>query len=81
MDTNKLNTLVYEFSRLSEKRPNDAVNEFKLDIVNKTLAEANNYLISLNEKLPISDFEQFDETKLPSNSDVLLVLALYQNCF
>ena len=81
METTKLNTLAYEFRKLSDKRPNDTVNEFKLDIVNKLLAEANNELESLVAQLPISDFTQFDGAVLPSNSDVLLVLTLYKNCF
>lgn len=81
METTKLNTLVYEFRRLSEKRPNDTVNEFKLNIVNKLLAEANNELEAFGNKPPIANFTQFDETVLPSNSDVLLVLTLYQDCF
>lgn len=39
-----LATLTFEFRRLSEKKPNDAVNEFKLNIVNNVLAEANKEL-------------------------------------
>lgn len=35
-----LATFTYEFRRLSEKKSNDAVNEFKLNIVNNVLAEA-----------------------------------------
>ncbi len=81
MEKSKLNTIVYEFRRLSDKKPNDTVNEFKLNIVNKLLAEANNELEALGSRTPISGFTQFDENALPSNSDVLLVLTLYQNCF
>lgn len=77
----KLNTLVYEFRRLSDKKPNDTINEFKLGIVNKLLAEANTELEASGTRLPISNFTQFDEATLPSNSDVLLVLTLYLNCF
>lgn len=81
MEKTKLNTLVYEFRRLSDKKPNETVNEFKLDIVNKLLAEANNELEAFGNKPPIANFTQFDGTTLPSNSDVLLVLTLYQTCF
>lgn len=81
MEKSKLNTIVYEFRRLSDKKPNDTVNEFKLNIVNKLLAEANNELEALGSITPISGFTQFDENALPSNSDVLLVLTIYQNCF
>lgn len=81
MEKSKLNTIVYEFRRLSDKKPNDTVNEFKLNIVNELLAEANNELEALGSGTPISGFTQFDENALPSNSDVLLVLTIYQNCF
>lgn len=43
-----LTTLTFEFRRLSEKKLNEAVNEFKLNIVNKILAEANKEKGSLN---------------------------------
>lgn len=72
-----LATLTYEFRRLSEKKPNDAVNEFKLNIVNNVLAEANKEL----GKSPIQGFTQFDAETMPTNSDVLFVLALYQDQF
>lgn len=72
-----LATLTFEFRRLSEKKPNDAVNEFKLNIVNNLLAEANKEL----GKSPIQGFTQFDIDTMPTNSDVLFVLALYQDQF
>ena len=72
-----LATLTFEFRRLSEKKPNDAVNEFKLNIVNHVLAEANKEL----GKSPINGFTQFDTDTMPTNSDVLFVLALYQDQF
>lgn len=72
-----LATLTFEFRRLSEKKPNDAVNEFKLNIVNNVLAEANKEL----GKSPINGFTQFDTDTMPTNSDVLFVLALYQDQF
>ena len=72
-----LATLTFEFRRLSEKKPNDTVNEFKLNIVNKILAEANKEL----GRTPIEGFSQFNTDTLPTNSDVLFVLALYQDCF
>ena len=72
-----LATLTYEFRRLSEKKPNDAVKIFKLNIVNNVLAEANKVL----GKSPIQGFTQFDTDTMPTNSDVLFVLALYQDQF
>lgn len=72
-----LATLTYEFRRLSEKKPNETVNEFKLNIVNNILAEANKEL----GRTPIEGFSQFDSESLPTNSDILFILALYQNYF
>lgn len=72
-----LATLTYEFRRLPEKKPNETVNEFKLNIVNNILAEANKEL----GRTPIVGFSQFDSEFMPTNSDILFVLALYQNYF
>lgn len=72
-----LATLTYEFRRLSEKKPNEIVNEFKLNIVNNILVEANKEL----GRTPIVEFSQFDSESMPTNSDILFVLALYQNYF
>lgn len=72
-----LATLTFEFRRLSEKKPNDLVNEFKLNIVNNILAEANKEL----GRSPIEGFSQFDVATMPTNSDVLFILALYQDSF
>ena len=72
-----LSTLYYEFLRLSEKKPNDTVNEFKLKIVNNILAKANKKL----GNAPIKGFSLFDSESLPTNSDIPFVLALYKNYF
>ena len=72
-----LSTLTYEFRRLSEKKPNETVNEFKLNIVNDILADANEEL----GYTPIKGFSQFDFDSMPTNSDILFVLALYKNYF
>lgn len=64
-----------ELGGLAKKNPNDALNKFKLALVNSLLQRANDFLSK--PRRPFKDFEQFDEAAMPSNSDVLLVLAQY----
>lgn len=72
----RLDTMVYEFRRLSDKRPNDSVNKFKIEIINKLIEETKEVLHGAE---PVPGFTQFDVDELPSNSDVLIVLSLYQD--
>lgn len=60
---------------LVKKSPHDALSAFKLSLVNGLLRRANN-LLAANER-PLASFEQFDADALPSNSDVVIVLAQY----
>lgn len=64
-----------EMSLLSKKSQNDAVNKFKLGMINKVIASANEVLGS--DYRPFQDFEGFDVDALPSNSDVVFVIAQY----
>lgn len=74
---NQLEGLHGEISSLSKKSSSDALNTFKLNLVNQVITITNEIL---GEKYrPFSDFELFDEDKLPSNSDVTLVLSQYIN--
>ncbi|ROP60226.1 hypothetical protein EDF81_3070 [Enterobacter sp. BIGb0383] len=68
-----------EISLLSKKNPNDAVNKFKLNFVNKLLCQSNDYLI--DKYKPFDDFEVFDEDGIPQNSDVVFILSQYLQCF
>ena len=67
-----------EVGTMVKKSPNDAVNKFKLALINKVLASANAVLGK--EYRPFDSFELFDEDELPSNSDVTFILAQYLNC-
>lgn len=64
-----------EISVLVKKAPNDGLNLFKLKLVNNILAKGNSILTGHYKAL--ENFTTFDESALPTNSDVTMVLALY----
>ncbi len=68
-----------ELQTLTRKSPNDTVNKFKLGLVNPVVAKANSFLPTW--ALPFPGFEGFDVDTLPSNSDVVVVLAQYLKSF
>lgn len=72
---NQLRQLYEEISTLSKKSPDGAVNKFKLGFVNEKLTEANELLG--NEAKPSPKFTVFDADTIPTNSDVVLMLAQY----
>ena len=63
-----------EISILAKKTPNDGLNLFKLKLVNNILAKGNSILTGHYK--PLESFTTFDESALPTNSDVTMVLAL-----
>ena len=73
----QVDKLLNGFLELS-KKPNDAVNKFKLKIVNNLLNIANKILTK--KYMPFDDFELFDEDDLPTNSDVVVIIAQYVAC-
>jgi len=75
----QLISIYEEISLLSKKSPNDAVNKFKLNFVNKLLVQSNEYLA--DKYRPFDDFEVFDEDDIPQNSDVVFILSQYLQCF
>ena len=75
---NQLEGLHEEIATLSKKSYTDALNSFKLKMVNQVLKRANSLLG--NDYKPFDDFEEFEEDDLPSNSDVTLVISQYINC-
>ncbi|MBK9997330.1 MAG: hypothetical protein IPO99_09355 [Nitrospira sp.] len=64
-----------EISMLAKKAPNDGLNLFKLKLVNNILAKGNSILTG--HYMPLENFTTFDESALPTNSDVTMVLPLY----
>ena len=75
----QLQSVYDEMNTLAKKTPNDALNKFKLGLINSVLAKANGLLGS--EKKPFSDFEQFDDTAIPTTSDVLVLISQYLSAF
>ena len=71
----QLQGLHTEISILAKKAPNDGLNLFKLKLVNNILAKGNSILTGHYK--PLENFATFDESALPTNSDVTMVLALY----
>ena len=65
-----------EMDKLSKKKPDGALNEFKISIVNQLLSELNKYLFE--DYRPISEFSEFSIEIIPSASDVIFVLAQYK---
>ncbi len=71
----QLKGLYEEMQALTRKSPNDAINKFKLELINNILGEVNPFLASLG--YPLKYIQGFKEDVLPFNSDVLLVLSQY----
>jgi hypothetical protein len=71
----QLQGLHSEISLLAKKAPNDGLNLFKLNIVNKVLTRGNQILTGHYK--PFEDFDNFNEEALPTNSDVTMILTLY----
>lgn len=67
-----------EMSALSKKKPDDAVNKFKLKFINQVLIETNKIL--KDDYVPFPDFDHFEADDLPTNSDIVVILSQYLNC-
>lgn len=72
----QLSSLHSEMTGLTKKSSTDAVNAFKLKLINKTLIRCNDLLG--DAYMPFEEFAQFDSDDVPSNSDVTLMLGQYQ---
>lgn len=74
----QLKGLHEEIELLSKKKPDDGINVFKLKLVNSIIEKANELLGK--EYKPFHNFEAFDLESIPTNSDVVMILAQYLNC-
>jgi len=74
----QISSLHLELSTLAKKSSNDALNKFKLKVVNDILTRSNGFL---GEKYkPFKDFERFEDESIPTNSDVTMMLGQYLAC-
>jgi hypothetical protein len=64
-----------EVTALAKKSPNDALNAFKLKLVNNVI-EVGNQVLGQKYR-PFPDFEKFDSDDMPSTSDVAMILGQY----
>ena len=74
----QMQALHEEIGALSRKSPNDALNKFKLKLINGLIQEANALL--RREYKPLDGFEVLSDDDIPTNSDVTMVVAQYLNC-
>ncbi len=65
-----------EFSILSRKKPDGALNKFKVGLLNHSLENANSFLDG--DYRPFPEFSTFDSDSLPTASDVVMILAQYR---
>ena len=71
----QLGAIHREISLLSRKSPSDAVNPFKLRMINSVIEVANDLLGE--EYIPMKEFARFEDDDVPSTSDVVFVVAQY----
>src|SRR5205807_843374 len=73
----QLQTFHREISLISNKKPDGPLNEFKLVLINETLEKAN--FVLGEEFRPFPGFTTFDVAKMPSASDVVLMISHYRD--
>ena len=71
----QMQSMYNEITILAKKKPNEAVNIFKLRFINQILENANQ-LLKENYK-PFENFENFDEDEIPTTSDITMMFAQY----
>ncbi len=71
----QLSSIHSEISLLSKKSPNDAVNSFKLKMINSVIDVSNG--VFGDAYRPLEKFERFEDDDAPSTSDVVFVISLY----
>jgi len=71
----QLQTFYREISLLSNKKPDNPLNKFKLELINGSLEQAN--FILGDEFRPFLGFSTFEEANMPSVSDVVLMISHY----
>lgn len=63
-----------EIRQLSIKKPDEALNEFKINRINRVLGSVKDFLINQ----PTAEFlELLDKDNVPSNSDAILIIGQF----
>jgi hypothetical protein len=76
--TAQLQSTHREMSALAKRSPHDAVNAFKLKLINATIDQCNELFGEAYR--PFADFVTFVSDEMPSNSDVSFIVAQYLEC-
>jgi hypothetical protein len=71
----QITQLYNELVVMAKSKPDNPINKFKLKIINEKLQHANTILTDAFK--PLANFTLFDESDLPTNSDVVIVLSQY----
>ena len=71
----QMQSIYNEITALANKKPNEAVNKFKLKFINQILENANK-LLNENYK-PFADFKKFEDDDIPTTSDITMMFAQY----
>ena len=71
-----LNAILVEMKALSQKKPDDALNEFKIKGVNKILEKVKELL---SNEPTVEFLEPLDEETLPKNSDAVFMIAQFKS--
>lgn len=74
----QMQTLFEEVGELAKKKPDGAINKFKLGIINGLIKEADEILGTKYKPLP--NFDGFNADDVPTNSDVVMVCGQYLSC-
>lgn len=73
----QLDSFYAETTVLVKKDPKAEMNTFKLKLINKVLAKANEIL---DDMKPFEDFSEFSIEDIPNNGDVAMILGQYISC-
>src|SRR6266566_7196245 len=71
----QLTALHQEFAVQAKAKPDNAINKFKLKMLNEKLVSANALLAGPFK--PFAEFDKFADVDMPTNSDVAMVLTTY----
>lgn len=73
---NELADSIYtEMKEFAKKKPDDALNKFKVKNINRVLSQLKEFL---NEEPTVDFLDLLDDESLPSNSDAILIIGQFK---